>query len=293
MAGLGSVIGLVLGGTLTEYASWRWVLFINAPIAVAVLAATFTGVLVPGDREPGTLDVPGAITATLGIASLIYALTRGNTNGWADAGTLTAFALGAVLLLAFATAERFSRAPMLPAGVIRDRNRAGANAVMLLLGAGLLAMYYLLTLYLQLVRGYSALHTGLAYLPNVVGLGALAAIASAVTRSQQAGHTHAAALTNGYVAGLLTGAAIYAVGAIVAALAINARLSPGELAGHEHLPAHCRDWWSRSAALPGSVDTAWMPLSCRLNSMNAASMSYDLGSGGAGGGLDVRCRAMR
>lgn len=148
-----------------------------------------------------------------------------------------------------------------------------------LLGAGLLAMYYLLTLYLQLVRGYSALHTGLAYLPNVVGLGlaagglgprllaalppraviaagmlvsgvaagllntsvqcgaalglgALAAIASAVTRSQQAGHTHAAALTNGYVAGLLTGAAIYAVGAIVAALTINARLSPDELAGH-------------------------------------------------------------
>ena len=331
MAGLGSVIGLVLGGTLTEYASWRWVLFINTPIAVAVLAATFTGVLVPGDRERGTLDVPGAITATLGIASLIYALTRGNTNGWADAGTLTAFALGAVLLLAFATIERFSRAPMLPAGVIRDRNRAGANAVMLLLGAGLLAMYYLLTLYLQLVRGYSALHTGLAYLPNVVGLGlaagglgprllaalppraviaagmlvsagglawyavmltptsnyyavflpallasgigagltfvgctslgmrgvaprnsgvaagllntsvqcgaalglgTLAAIASAVTRSQQAGHTHAAALTNGYVAGLLTGAAIYAVGAIVAALTINARLSPGELAGH-------------------------------------------------------------
>ena len=232
MAGLGSVIGLVLGGTLTEYASWRWVLFINAPIAVAVLAATFTGVLVPGDRERGTLDVPGAITTTLGIASLIYALTRGNTNGWADAGTLTAFALGAVLLPAFATAERFSRAPMLPAGVIRDRNRAGANAVMLLLGAGLLAMYYLLTLYLQLVRGYSALHTGLAYLPNVVGLGALAAIASAVTRSQQAGHTHAAAPTNGYVAGLLTGATIYAAGAIVAALAINARLGPGELAGH-------------------------------------------------------------
>jgi EmrB/QacA subfamily drug resistance transporter len=331
MAGLGSVIGLVLGGTLTEYASWRWVLFINTPIAVAVLAATFTGVLVPGDRERGTLDVPGAVTATLGIASLIYGLTRGNTNGWADAGTLTAFALGAVLLLGFATIERFSRAPMLSAGVIRDRNRAGANAVMLLLGAGLLAMYYLLTLYLQLVRGYSALHTGLAYLPNVVGLGlaagglgprllaalppraviaagmlvsagglawyavmltptsnyyvvflpallasgigagltfvgctslgmrgvaprnsgvaagllntsvqcgaalglgALAAIASAVTRSQQAGHTHAAALTNGYVAGLLTGAAIYAVGAIVAALTINARLSPDELAGH-------------------------------------------------------------
>jgi hypothetical protein len=331
MAGLGSVIGLVLGGTLTEYASWRWVLFINTPIAVAVLAATFTGVLVPGDRERGTLDVPGAVTATLGIASLIYALTRGNTDGWADAGTLAAFALGAGLMLAFATIERLSRTPMLPASVIRDRNRAGANTVMLLLGAGMLAMYYLLTLYMQLVRGYSALHTGLAYLPNVVGLGlaagglgprllaalppraviaagmlvsagglawyavmltptsnyyavflpallasgigagltfvgctslgmrgvaprnsgvaagllntsvqcgaalglgALAAIASAVTRSQQAGHTHVAALTNGYVVGLLAGAAIYAVGAIVAALTINALLSPDELASH-------------------------------------------------------------
>jgi hypothetical protein len=324
------VIGLLVGGTLTEYASWRWVLFINAPIAVAVLIGTGVGVLVPGDTQRGELDVPGAVTATLGIASLIYALTRGNTDGWADAGTLTAFAVGAVLLLAFAAAERRSRAPMLPGSVIRDRNRGGANAVLLLLGTGMLAMFYLLTLYLQVVRGYSALHTGLSYLPFVVGtglsvgvapkllallparavvaagmaisagalawyaaaltpesgywtvlfpamlpsgigtglvfvggtalgtrgvaprdsgvaagllntsiqvggalgLGALAAIASAVTRSQATGHPHAAALTSGYAAGLLAGAAIYAVGALVAALALNARLTAGEVAGH-------------------------------------------------------------
>ena len=171
MAGLGSVIGLLLGGTLTEYASWRWVLFINAPIAVAVLAGTWSGVLVPGDTERGKLDVPGAVTATGGVASLIYALSRGSSNGWTDVGTLVAFALGAVLLIAFALAERFSRAPMLPASVIRDRNRGGAYTVLLLLGTGMLAMYYLLTLYMQIVRGYSALHTGLSYLPNVVGLG--------------------------------------------------------------------------------------------------------------------------
>jgi EmrB/QacA subfamily drug resistance transporter len=331
MAGIGSVIGLLLGGTLTEYASWRWVLFINAPIGVAVLAGTMTGVLVPGDTERGALDLPGALTATLGIASLIYALTRGSTDGWADAGTLAVFAVGAALLLAFAAAERRSRAPMLPASVVRDRNRGGANIVLLLLGTAMLAMYYLLTLYMQLVRGYSALHTGLAYLPNVVGLGiaagglgprllaalparaviaagmlisagglawnaamltptsdyyavllpamlavgigagltfvgctslgmrgvaprdsgvaagllntsvqcgaalglaALAAIASAVTRHQQAGQAHAVALTNGYVAGLLAGAAIYAAGAVVAALTINVRLSPGDLAAH-------------------------------------------------------------
>ncbi len=105
MAGLGSVVGLLLGGTLTEYASWRLVLFINVPIGVAVLAGTMTGVLVPGDTERGVLDLPGGITATLGIGSLIYALTRGGSNGWTDAGTLVAFATGAVLLLAFWSVE--------------------------------------------------------------------------------------------------------------------------------------------------------------------------------------------
>src|SRR6185437_3795625 len=122
MGGLGSVVGLLLGGALTEYLSWRWVLFINAPIAVLVLIGT--GVLVPGDTERGTLDLPGAVAATLGIGSFIYALTRGNTDGWDDAGTLAAFVAGAVLLLAFVLTERRSRAPMVPPRVVRDRNRA-------------------------------------------------------------------------------------------------------------------------------------------------------------------------
>jgi len=318
MGGLGSVAGLLLGGALTEYLSWRWVLFINVPIAVLVLIGT--GVLVPGDTERGSLDVPGAIAATLGIGSLIYALTRGGTDGWDDAGTLASFAAGAVLLAAFGLIERRSRAPMVPARVVRDRNRAGANAVLLLLGAGMLAMFYLLTLYMQVVRGYSATRTGLAYLPFVVGVGVaagglgprllgaipariviaagmllcaaglawyvarltpasnyfavmlpamlaggtgtgltfvgctttgmqgvpprdsgvaagllntsvqtgnalglagLAAIASAVTRSLP-GHAVAAALTDGYVAGLLAGAVLFAVGALVAVCVIRA-----------------------------------------------------------------------
>jgi EmrB/QacA subfamily drug resistance transporter len=329
MGGLGSVVGLLLGGALTEYLSWRWVLFINAPIAVLVLLGT--GVLVPGDTERGTLDVPGAVAATLGIGSLIYALTRGNTDGWDDAGTLVAFAAGAVLLLAFVAIERRSRAPMVPPRVVRDRNRAGANVVMLLLGAGMLAMFYLLTLYMQAVRGYSAVHTGLAYLPFVagvgvasgglgprllaalpariviaagmvlcaaglawyvalltpasnyfavmlpamlaggtgtgltfvgctvtgmrgvaprevgiaagllntsvqtgsaLGLGALAAIASIVTRSQLANHPAAAALTDGYLAGLLAGAVLFAAGAVVALLTVNARITETTAGGH-------------------------------------------------------------
>ena len=318
MGGLGSVVGLLLGGALTEYLSWRWVLFINVPIAIGVLIGT--GVLVPGDTERGALDVPGAIAATLGIGSLIFALTRGGTNGWDDAGTLASFAAGAVLLAAFGLTERRSRAPMVPSRVVRDRNRAGANAVMLLLGAGMLAMFYLLTLYMQVVRGYSAVHTGLAYLPFVagvgvasgglgprllgavpariviaagmllcagglawyvamltptsdyfvvmlpamlaggtgtgltfvgctttgmlgvaprdsgvaagllntsvqvgsaLGLGALAAIASTVTRSRLPGDAVAAALTDGYVAGLLAGAVLFAAGALVAVCTIR------------------------------------------------------------------------
>ena len=318
MGGLGSVVGLLLGGALTEYHSWRWVLFINVPIAIGVLIGT--GVLVPGDTERGALDVPGAIAATLGIGSLIFALTRGGTNGWDDAGTLASFAAGAVLLAAFGLTERRSRAPMVPSRVVRDRNRAGANAVMLLLGAGMLAMFYLLTLYMQVVRGYSAVHTGLAYLPFVagvgvasgglgprllgaisariviaagmllcagglawyvamltptsdyfvvmlpamlaggtgtgltfvgctttgmlgvaprdsgvaagllntsvqvgsaLGLGALAAIASTVTRSRLPGDAVAAALTDGYVAGLLAGAVLFAAGALVAVCTIR------------------------------------------------------------------------
>ncbi|HET9967809.1 MAG TPA: MFS transporter [Streptosporangiaceae bacterium] len=329
MGGLGSAVGLLLGGVLTTYLSWRWVLFINAPIAAGVLAGT--GVLVAGDREHGRLDVPGAITATLGIGSLIYALTRGSTNGWANPGTLASFAGAAVLLLAFLVIERASGEPMLPPRVIADRNRGGASAVMLLLGTGMLAMFYLLTLYMQIVRGYSAIHTGLAYLPvvagvsvaagglgprllaalparaviaagmtlfagglawyvaaltptsnyfavmvpamlaggigagltfvgctatgmlgiaprdsgvaagllntslqtgNALGLAALAAIASIVTRNHLPGHTTATALTDGYVAGLLAGAIIVAVGALVALFTINARLSAAEAAGH-------------------------------------------------------------
>jgi EmrB/QacA subfamily drug resistance transporter len=323
MGGLGSVVGLLLGGALTEYLSWRWVLFINAPIAILVLIGT--GVLVPGDTERGTLDVPGAIAATLGVGSVIFALTRGNTNGWNDPGTLVSFAAGAVLLAAFGLIERRSRAPMVPPRLVRDRNRAGANAVMLLLGAGMLAMFYLLTLYMQVVRGYSAVHTGLAYLPFVVGvgvasgglgprligalpariviaagmllcagglawyvarltpasdyfavmlpamlaggtgtgltfvgctvtgmrdvaprdsgvaagllntsvqvgsalgLGALAALASMVTRNHLEGHAVSAALTDGYVAGLLAGAVLFIVGAVVAICTVTARISP-------------------------------------------------------------------
>lgn len=175
MAGPGSVLGLLLGGTLVEYVSWRWVLFINVPIAVAVLLGS--RILVSGDREPGSLNLVGALTATVGIGSIVYGLTSGAANGWSDPVTLACFVAGAVALAGFVTRERTYRAPLVPIAVLRDRSRAGAYTVMLLLGAGMLAMFYLLTLYMQIVRGYPALRTGLAYLPVIAGTGVAVGVA--------------------------------------------------------------------------------------------------------------------
>ena len=112
--GLGSVVGLLLGGTLTEYLGWRYVLFINVPIAVAVLIGT--GVLAEGDRDHGALDIPGAAAVTLGIGSFVYAIHSGSMHGWSEAGTIVFLAIGAGLLIAFPMIERSARAPMMPAG---------------------------------------------------------------------------------------------------------------------------------------------------------------------------------
>ncbi len=169
MGGLGSVVGLVLGGALTEYASWRWVLFINVPIAVAVLIGT--AILPVGERDRGHLDLPGAVAATIGFGSLVYAINRSNVDGWADSLTITFLIAGAALLAVFIGIQRTASTPVLPPSVLADRARSGAYAVMFLIGAGMFAMFYFLTLYMQVVRDYSPMHTGLAYLPFAIGIG--------------------------------------------------------------------------------------------------------------------------
>ncbi|MFI6457353.1 MFS transporter [Streptosporangium amethystogenes] len=170
MGGLGSVVGLLLGGALTEYLSWRWILFVNVPIALAVLAGT--GVLVEGGRDSGKADLPGAITATLGLGSLVYAINRANTDGWTDEVALTCGVVAAMLLAAFLRIQRRGTDPMLPPAILADRGRAGANLIMFLMGAGMLATFYFLTLYMQVVKGYPPMRTGLAYLPFALGIGA-------------------------------------------------------------------------------------------------------------------------
>ncbi|MHB9849021.1 MFS transporter [Streptomyces krungchingensis] len=176
MAGLGSTVGLLLGGVLTDYLDWRWVFFINIPIGIAVLAGT--KVLAEGERNTGRLDVPGAITGTGGLISLVYGITRGGQDGWSDTLTLVFFGAAVVLLALFLVLQLRTTHPMMPLRLFRDRNRAGSYATMLFLGAGMFATFYFLTLYMQQILGYSPVKTGFAYLPFSFGMGIAAGISS-------------------------------------------------------------------------------------------------------------------
>ena len=169
MGGLGSVVGLLLGGALTEYLGWRWIMFINIPIALLVLAGTVA--VVPGTRERGGIDLPGAATVTLALGSLVYAINRAGSHGIGDGLTLTFAVITVTLLVAFLFIQRSARSPMLPGRVLANRGRVGVNLVMLLMGAGQLATFYFLTLYMQTIKQYSPMITGLAYLPFAIGIG--------------------------------------------------------------------------------------------------------------------------
>ncbi|MCX4459381.1 MFS transporter [Streptomyces sp. NBC_01728] len=176
MGGVGATVGLLLGGALTDVLDWRWVFFVNIPIGLAVLAGTRT--LVEAERHPGRLDVPGAITGTGGLIALVYGITRGGEHGWTDGLTLASFAAAAVLLVAFLFLQGRTADPMMPLRLFKDRTRSGSYATMLFIGAGMFATFYFLTLYMQLILGYSPIRTGFAYLPFSFGMATAAGISS-------------------------------------------------------------------------------------------------------------------
>jgi EmrB/QacA subfamily drug resistance transporter len=184
MSVAGGVVGLLAGGLLVTYASWRWVLFVNVPIgASAALAAP--RVLGESSRQRGRFDLPGAVTGTGGVAALVYGLSNAATSPdgvshWGDAKVIAALAAAAVLLAAFAVIETRSDHALLPVRLLRDRNRAGANLIMLCVGTAFLAMFFFLTLFMQSVLGYSALKTGVAYLPLTAAIIAASAAAAQV-----------------------------------------------------------------------------------------------------------------
>lgn len=168
MSAAGMTVGILLGGVLTGFLGWRWVFLINVPIGLAVLAGT--RVLAEGERNPGTLNTFDALAASGAMFALAYAVTHGGGHGWSDGTTLAAFAVFAVLIVAFFMVQGRREHPMLPLGIFADRNRSGSYLAVLFIGGGLMATYYLLTLFMQQVMGFGPVMAGLASLPVSAGI---------------------------------------------------------------------------------------------------------------------------
>jgi EmrB/QacA subfamily drug resistance transporter len=164
VAGGGGSVGLVLGGLLTDWLSWRWGLFINVPIglAVIVLAPRY---LPETERRSGRFDLTGAVTSTTGMTALVYGFVRAASDGWSDRGTLTSFAAGALLLAAFGLTERRAEQPITPLHLFASRQRSGAYGARVLVTGAMFSTFFFLTQFLQGVESYSALEAGLAFLP--------------------------------------------------------------------------------------------------------------------------------
>ncbi|MEV4337478.1 MFS transporter [Streptomyces sp. NPDC049590] len=171
IAGGGGAVGLILGGFLTEYLNWRWTFFVNVPFAVVAAAGAYFVIREPeGGRNRNPLDIPGVLLSTLGLVALVYGFTRAESDGWSDTVTVTMFVASVVLLLAFVLVEAKVKAPLLPLRVVTDRNRGGIYLSLGLAIIGMFGLFLFLTYYLQIVKGYSPVKTGFAFLPMVVGM---------------------------------------------------------------------------------------------------------------------------
>jgi EmrB/QacA subfamily drug resistance transporter len=160
----GSAVGLIAGGMLSEWASWRWVLFVNVPIGLVLLALARPA-LPETARQPGRFDLSGAVTSTLGMTALVYGFVNAASDGWSDARTIGSFAAGLVLMAAFVRIELTAEAPITPLRLFASRNRSSSYVARLLLVAGMMGMFFFLTQFLRGVLGYSDLKTGFAFIP--------------------------------------------------------------------------------------------------------------------------------
>jgi EmrB/QacA subfamily drug resistance transporter len=174
----GAALGLILGGVLTEYASWRWVLFVNIPIAVLAVVGALRYVPESKDERAQGFDVPGAVLVTGGLMTLVYALVKGNDFGWGSGKTLGLLALAVVLIAGFAVVQVRAQAPLVPFRLFKNRSVLGADLAALFIGAGIFAIFFFLILWMQQVNGYSPIKSGLAFLPMTVVIGAGAGIGS-------------------------------------------------------------------------------------------------------------------
>jgi EmrB/QacA subfamily drug resistance transporter len=165
----GGALGLLLGGVITNYFSWRWILIVNVPVGI-LLVIVAPRVLVAVKGRPGRLDLPGAVSVTAGATLLVYSLARAATHGWSDNLTIATLAVAVGLIVAFVVIEAVSPQPLMPLRVFTNRNRSGAYVLALATGATLSGMLFLLTLFLQNVLGFSPLQAGFAFFPTAAGV---------------------------------------------------------------------------------------------------------------------------
>ncbi|HTU95525.1 MAG TPA: MFS transporter [Solirubrobacteraceae bacterium] len=171
IAASGAAVGLLMGGILTDIASWRWVFFVNVPVGIVTIALALRYVAESRvEVEHRSFDLAGAVTVTGGLVVLVYAIVKAQVYGWGSAKTIGLLAAAAVLLAAFVFIEARSKAPLMRLSIFRIRALAVADVVLLLVASGMFGMFFFASLYVQEILGYSPLKAGLAFLPVTAGI---------------------------------------------------------------------------------------------------------------------------
>jgi EmrB/QacA subfamily drug resistance transporter len=178
VGGFGAAAGVLLGGVFTESLSWEWIFFVNAPVGVAAMALTPFLLGESRNASAKRFDVLGAVLVTAGLATAVFAITEANTYGWSSAKTFGLFAAAAALLSAFVAVELKSEDPLMSFSILRIRTVAGANAAGFILSTATMAMFLMLTLYMQQVLGFSPIKTGVSYLAVAISVIVWSAVAS-------------------------------------------------------------------------------------------------------------------
>jgi EmrB/QacA subfamily drug resistance transporter len=170
VASSGAGVGLLLGGVLTEYLSWRWCLYVNVPVSILAAFGVFTFLSKDERDRRARLDFPGTFVVTAALVAIVYGFSRAETDGWSDTVTLVMFALGTIGLAAFVLIERRVNHPLLPLHVVLDRARGGSYVTFAFAGIGMFGVFLFLTYYLEGSLGYSPVKTGFAFLPFIAGI---------------------------------------------------------------------------------------------------------------------------
>ncbi len=173
----GSAVGLLAGGALVQWVSWRWVFFVNVPIGIALILISRIA-LTETVRHRGRFDIAGALTVTFGTTAVVYGFIRAATEGWTDYGTIGAFLAGATLISLFIAVELRAESPITPLGLFAHRTRSAALVARVLLVAGMMGMFFFLTQFLQEILGYTPIQTGLAFLPLTLALFVMARVSA-------------------------------------------------------------------------------------------------------------------